>query len=102
MDVFSQVEGFEWDKGNIQKSRQKHNVSPAECEEVFFNSPLVVKHDESHSVEESRFFVLGQTDARRLLFVAFTIRSKKIRVISARDMSRKERQAYHEKAEAYT
>jgi uncharacterized DUF497 family protein len=96
MDIFSQVEGFEWDKGNIQKSRQKHNVSPAECEEVFFNNPLVVKSDESHSVLESRFFVLGQTDARRLLFIAFTIRSKKIRVISARDMSRKERHAYDE------
>jgi len=102
MNVVSQVEGFEWDKGNIQKSRQKHEVSPSECEEVFFNSPLVVKNDESHSVSENRYFVLGQTDAGRLLFVAFTIRSNKIRVISARTMSRKERHAYDEKTKNNT
>lgn len=96
MDIFSSVDGFDWDKGNLQKSRQKHKVSPAECEEVFFNTPLVVELDAVHSSSETRYFLLGRTDAGRTLFVVFTIRGTKIRVISARDMSRKERHAYDE------
>jgi len=87
-------EGFDWSKGNAEKNWQSHQVSPAECEQVFFNSPLLTADDKKHSVKEKRWFVLGQTDAGRELLIAFTMRAKKIRVISARDMHRKERAVY--------
>jgi len=95
-DLLSIVEGFQWDKGNILKNWEGHRVSHVECEEVFFNSPLVVKSDAMHSGEEERYYVFGRTDAGRMLFIVFTIRSKKIRVISARDMNKKERKTYEE------
>lgn len=62
----------------------------------FFNEPLIVTKDEPHSIVEVRYFVLGKTDKERLLFIIFTIRGKKIRIISARDMSKKERRIYYE------
>ncbi|HUO03765.1 MAG TPA: BrnT family toxin [Candidatus Binataceae bacterium] len=90
----AECEGFQWDAGNAAKIWDKHRVAPAECEEVFFNSPLVVAGDEKHSADEERFYALGQTDAGRMLFVVFTIRDRLLRVISARDMSRGERRIY--------
>ena len=93
--TLSQCVGFDWDKGNIDKNWLKHRVSPPECEQIFFNQPLVVQDDELHSKTESRFFALGKTDLNRTLFIAFTVRNQLIRVISARDMSRKEREAYN-------
>ena len=92
--VLSQCEGFYWDKGNIHKNWHKHRVSPAECEQVFFNRPLVVHNDKIHSETETRFYALGRTNSKRNLFIAFTVRNKRIRVISSRDMSRKEREVY--------
>src|SRR4030042_6292819 len=89
MDILSSVEAFDWDEGNIKKNWERHRVSHIECEEVFFNNPLVAREDKPHSTAEDRFYVLGKTDKERLLFVVFTIRSNKIRVISARDMNRK-------------
>jgi len=86
--------GFEWDAGNSEKIRERHGVAQGECEEVFFNQPLLVTFDEKHSQDEPRYFGLGQTTAGRFLFVVFTIRGALIRVISARDMSRKEREIY--------
>jgi uncharacterized DUF497 family protein len=86
--------GFEWDEGNSEKNWIKHQVSRAECEELFFNEPLVAAPDEKHSIEESRYYVLGQTDEGRRLFVVVTIRDKLIRVVSARDMSRREEKEY--------
>jgi uncharacterized DUF497 family protein len=86
--------GFQWDEANISKILEKHNVTPAECEQIFFNMPLIASEDTKHSQKELRFFTLGQTDLGRRLFAAFTIRKKLIRVISARDMSRKERKEY--------
>jgi uncharacterized DUF497 family protein len=96
MDINKLLEatGFEWDDGNIDKSWIKHGVSPSECEQMFFNQPLVVADDDIHSELEDRFYALGRTDANRLLFVVFTIRKDMIRIISARDMSAKERKAY--------
>lgn len=91
---FAQVDGFEWDEGNATKNWQKHRVTQKECEAVFFNWPLLLAPDVAHSQLERRFYVLGQTTAERKLFVAFTLRGTKIRVISARDMSRKEREVY--------
>ena len=92
--VVEECEGFEWDAGNSGKIWERHRVAPTECEELFFNRPLLIEQDTEHSVVEERIYGLGHTDAGRLLFVAFTIRQRLIRVISARDMSRKERRIY--------
>jgi uncharacterized protein len=86
--------GFEWDAGNMSKIWDRHGVMPTECEEVFLNRPLIVGGDEKHSVTEERLYALGETDGGRLIFAVFTIRDLLIRVISARDMSRKERRIY--------
>jgi uncharacterized protein len=91
---FAECEGFQWNAANAGKIWQRHQVAPTECEEVFFNHPLVVGEDEKHSAVEGRLYALGQTDAVRLLFLVFTIRGLLIRVISARDMSCKERKVY--------
>lgn len=87
-------EGFDWHGGNAEKNWKRHGVSPSESEQVFFNRPLFISDDMAHSEHEKRFYVLGQTDEGRELFVAFTMRGKHIRVISARDMNRKERRTY--------
>jgi hypothetical protein len=86
--------GFQWDAGNSDKIRERHRVAQGECEEIFFNQPFLVTFDEEHSQGEPRYFGLGQTTAERFLLVVFTIRGALIRVISARDMSRKERKVY--------
>jgi hypothetical protein len=99
MDILFQVEGFEWDQGNIEKNWENHRVSYLECEEVFFNQPLLVQEDEIHSKFEPRYYVLGGTNDGRHLFIVFTIRRNKIRVISARNMSRRERRIYREQIE---
>lgn len=99
MDVLFQIDGFEWDRGNIEKNWEKHRVSYLECEEVFFNQPLLVQEDEIHSKSEPRYYVLGSTNDGRHLFIVFTIRRNKIRVISARNMGRKERRIYREQIE---
>lgn len=102
MDILSHVEGFEWDKGNIDKNWERHQVTHLECEEVFFNTPIAVKEDEPHSATEDRYYALGKTDGGRLLFVVFTVRDNKVRVVSARDMSRKERKLYDEQSKKET
>ena len=86
--------GFEWDKNNANKIWSKHQVAPSECEQIFFNLPLIIEDDEKHSKKEKRYYALGRTDIDRLLFIAFTIRKDRIRIISARNMSRKERKVY--------
>jgi uncharacterized DUF497 family protein len=95
MGPFEKITGFEWDKGNEQKN-VKHGVTPAEAEQVFLNEPLVVLDDLKHSDTEQRFHALGQTGEGRLLHITFTIRTNMIRVISARDMHRKERAIYEQ------
>ena len=86
--------GFDWNFGNQSKSVDKHGVLNWECEQMFFNKPLLLEADIKHSALEQRYYALGKTDARRKLFVAFTIRDHHIRVISARPMSKKERHFY--------
>ena len=86
--------GFEWDNYNADKIWSKHQVTPSECEQIFFNLPLIIADDEKHSKKEKRYYALGHTDINRLLFIAFTIRRDNIRVISARNMSPKERKVY--------
>jgi uncharacterized DUF497 family protein len=93
-EQLSQATGFQWDAGNVEKNWRSHQVHAAECEQVFFNEPLLALEDPGHSRQEPRFYALGQADSGRLLFVAFTLRDTLIRVISARDMSRKERKVY--------
>lgn len=87
-------EGFDWSGGNTGKIWERHHVTPLEAEQVFFNTPLLAGADESHSQKEKRLYALGQTDEGRELFVAFTMRARRLRVVSARDMSRKERRVY--------
>lgn len=96
--VLGNCEGFEWDEWNSDKIWTRHRVSNGECEEVFFNRPLTVRHDVKHSKNaEQRYYALGKTDSNRFLFIAFTIREQLVRVISARDMNKKERRKYEEK-----
>lgn len=102
MGIFEDIEwftGFEWDEHNTDKNWVKHKVISTEAEQVFLNRPIMLADDEKHSKQEPRYHALGHTDGGRLLFVAFTKRNELIRVISARDMSREEREVYrnHEK-----
>lgn len=87
--VLSKVVAFDWDKGNFDKNLKKHDVSSQEAEEIFYNEPIVYE-DFKHSKEESRFQALGRTDKGRSLLISSTIRKNKIRIISARDMNKKE------------
>ncbi len=98
MTHLTDITGFEWDEGNARKN-EKHNVSMAEAEQVFFNEPLLVLEDSKHSKKEPRFHALGKSDEKRQLHITFTLRQagEKIRIISARDMHKKER-AIYEKA----
>jgi uncharacterized DUF497 family protein len=95
MIELDQIAGFDWDAGNSRKSADKHDVSQAEAESVFFNYPLIVARDAKHSASEQRFNALGKTAENRLLHITFTLRQNgaTVRVISARDMHRKERKA---------
>jgi len=94
------ITGFDWDAGNSRKNVDKHAVSQSEAEQLFLNIPLVIARDLNHSDDESRLHALGHTDDGRLLHVTFTLRGEKslIRVISARDMSRKEKLRYDQEA----
>ena len=91
---------FQWDGWNTKKNWQKHKVTTSECEEVFFNESLIITGIDKSKIlyREDRYTAYGITNTCRLLFVIFTIRENKIRVISARDMSRSERRFYHEEA----
>jgi uncharacterized protein len=93
----SKVVGFEWNEGNAGKN-ENHNVSMAEAEQAFFNAPLLVLPDAKHSETEPRFHALGKTNEGRKLHITFTLRGAepRVRVISARDMHRKERVIYEQ------
>lgn len=84
---------FDWDEYNKDKNRLKHKVTQIECEEVFINDPIYFK-DEKHSQIEERYLAYGETTNNRILTIVFTLRNDKIRVISARDQSKKERLIY--------
>jgi uncharacterized DUF497 family protein len=97
---FPEITGFEWDEGNSTKNWEMHRVSQAEAEQVFFTQPLRIARDWEHSAGEERYAALGQTFAGRRLTIVFTLRGSLIRVISARDMSRRERRIGAQEAEA--
>lgn len=89
---------FIWDKGNLDKNWHKHKVKTKECEEIFFDEHKKISKDKLHSNGERRWILLGKTKKQRLLYLVFTIRNKKIRVISARDTNKKERKLYEKTA----
>jgi uncharacterized DUF497 family protein len=93
---WTQVTGFDWDKGNARKSSYKRSVNQAEAERIFFNEPLLISSDPKHSQQEPRYHALGATDENRVLHITFTLRAggTLIRIISARDMHRKEKAFY--------
>ena len=90
----NKIVGFDWDEGNRYKNEKKHSLKWQLIEEVFFNDPLLLLEDLKHSKDECRCFALGYTDDNIYLFVVFTKRNNKIRVISARMMNKKERSRY--------
>ena len=94
----TKIAGFDWDDGNSRKSTEKHEVIQSEAEQIFFNKPLLLLEDSGHSQSEARYHALGNTDDDRKLHVTFTLRARGtlIRVISARDMHRKERTIYEQ------
>lgn len=102
MKSFPESKSFDWDQGNINKNWDKHRVQHLECEEIFFNEPIVTKVEKRGVSQEERVSALGVTNEGRFLFVVFTVRTGRIRVVSARDMNRKERKIYHEKTKEDT
>ncbi len=88
------IVGFDWDEGNIHKNEDKHGLKWTSIEEVFFNEPLLIVEDFKHSLNECRCVALGKNNFVELITVVFTLRDNKIRVISARAMSKKERKVY--------
>jgi len=95
-DPLAGCTGFDWDEGNVEKNWELHRVAFWEAEEVFFNHPLVIAPDRKHSVSEPRYLSLGQADSGRRLFVSFTVRGPLVRIISARDMTRRELRSYEQ------
>ena len=93
-EELAECTGFQWDAGNADKNRERHGVMQGECEQVFFNRPVLIAPDMKHSGEERRYAALGQTSQGRMLTIVFTMRGRLIRIISARDMSRRERSLY--------
>lgn len=89
--------GFEWDKGNIDKSYQKHGITPKETEELFLDENVLLVEDIKHSQREERFIAIGKTTQGKILLAIFTVRDDKIRIISARTANQKERRRYEEK-----
>ena len=96
--------GFEWDRGNVDKSYQKHGITPNESEEVFLDENILFLEDIKHSSEEQRFEAVGKNIKGNILFLVFTVRGNeqssttyKIRIISARAANIKERRRYEEK-----
>lgn len=92
--ILENCTGFEWDQGNLAKNWDQHDVSSGECEQIFFNRPLIIKRDKEHSKIENRYYVLGRTNVNRLVFAVFAVRNDKIRIISARDMTDSEIERY--------
>lgn len=99
-ELLAAATGFQWDAGNATKNWTGHAVTQAECEMVFFQQPLLVAPDVVHSAAEARYYALGRTPLGRTLFVVFTLRGSLIRVISARDQSRAEREVYRHAQES--
>ena len=94
VDLLENCTGFDWDEASTDKNRERHRVAPQDAEDIFFHEPFIVRSDVRHSKAVRRYYALGQTGASRRLFVAFTVRRRLIRAISARDMNRNETEIY--------
>ena len=95
-ETIDKAVSFQWDEGNSEKNWIKHGISQTECEQAFFNLPFLVFDDRRHSQNEERFYALGRTDAGKGLFIVFTYRDQSlIRIISARKMTKAERDCYN-------
>jgi uncharacterized protein len=95
MKMLPEFIGFDWDDGNIEKNLRKHNVTTHEAEEMLAIEPFIARHDSRHSIAgEIRLQALGKSKDGRKLFIAFTIRNNRVRVISVRDMTINEERAY--------
>ena len=95
MRIHAKAFEFEWDQGNKNKNLVRHRVTDEECEEVFFDPQKKATKDVTHSQSEPRYILLGKTRKERILFIVFTTRKDKIRIISARDINKKERVLYY-------
>lgn len=102
MEIFSGPVSFEWDEGNFDKNSIKHGVTNQESEEIFFSEQSFIFESEKSSLSEKRYLVWGATKTGRRLAIIFTIRGDKIRIVSARDMNKKERRAYEKKTKINT
>lgn len=91
------IKNFEWDEGNINKSYQKHGITPNEAEEVFLDQDILISESIKYAETEKRFEAIGRITKGDILFLAFTIRGNKIRIISARKANIKERIKYEQK-----
>jgi len=90
------IVGFEWDKGNVDKNYQKHGITPNEAEEVFLDPEQLVFEDDKHSQKEKRFTIIGKIRESNILFLSFTIRKNRVRIISVRKANIKERRKYEQ------
>ncbi len=97
MRKFNKLTSFKWNKGNFNKNWLKHKVTNKECEESFFDRKRKIYKDKFHSDNEQRYILLGLTKKHRLLFISFTKRGSKVRVVSARPMDKKELRFYYGK-----
>lgn len=100
MKLLPEPVDFEWDRGNIDKNYKKHGITRDEAEQVFINNPVYFFEDKKHSKHEKRYGVFGITTTGKKLFIVYTFRNSKIRIINARSLSRKERKVYEEKIKA--
>lgn len=97
MKILDKSIEFEWDKGNLDKNWLKHKVTNKESEESFFDENKIIYKDIFHSNKEERYILLGKTKNYKLLYTVFTIRNKKIRIISSRTTNKKEEKIYEKK-----
>ena len=89
---------FDWDIWNVQKNEIKHGVSALEAESCFYDSRHKIYEDRKHSIpRERRYILYGKSMENKILMVGFTVRGDKVRIITARPASRKERNVYEEK-----
>jgi hypothetical protein len=102
LELLKRSEGFDWDINNYYKNWIKHGVTAEEAQQVFGNQPLFAYTDLKHSQSEPRFLGYGQTNAGTRLLISYTFRNNRVRVISARRMSLKEREVYEQASKGAT
>lgn len=87
---------FEWDGNKAARNLSKHGVSFEEAKTVFDDPLYIDFYDPDHSEDEARYLIIGASNRRRLMIVSYTERNDSIRLISAREVTRSEREAYEE------